>query len=426
MTRPAFSWKRLVPLSALLLVALFGLTQSAQADWIIRGDTIPAGQVIDNDVIITGTDVRVDGTVNGDLVALGSTVSVNGTVEGSAVAAGRTITLNGDVGGSVYVAATTLRLGPSFYVRHNVHFGGLLLDSQPGSQIGRDLVAAAIRARIGSKIGRGLQAIIALMSFNGQIGFDLEEPQPAPESSLERDAPQPVTEETGSTLLFVSALGHQVPGFAAPTRLAALQPEEEGPAVPEWLVTRLGELVALLLVGGLALWLIRPWFDRWLGRLRTKPLPATGFGVLGLIIFANAIWLAVLLGVMLIAVGIWLGNVTLWELAFLFWGIGLSLLVLALSLLALAVFYVSKVIVAYLVALLILERLVPRVIRYRVVVLLVGVLLYEVLRAIPTLGWVIEVIVVVLGLGAIWLGFRADEEPPAELIAESAVLETTP
>jgi hypothetical protein len=77
------------------------------------------------------------------------------------------------------------------------------------------------------------------------------------------------------------------------------------------------------------------------------------------------------------------------------------------------------VIVAYLAGRLILERLAPRAAEYRIVVPLLGLILYALLRSIPTIGWVIEVIVIVLGLGAIWLGLRK-QGPPAPQTAGEA------
>ena len=53
--------------TSLVLIALFSRTQSARADGIIQGDTVSAGQVVDNDAVMTGEDIVVDGTIKGDL-----------------------------------------------------------------------------------------------------------------------------------------------------------------------------------------------------------------------------------------------------------------------------------------------------------------------------------------------------------------------
>lgn len=395
----------------LAVLAWLALPGAARADWSIVGDTVPAGQVIDNDVLARGTDVVIDGTINGDLLALGSNVTVNGTVSGSLVAVGRNVTINGEVGGSTYTAARTLKLGPPAQVANNVHFAGLLLDSQSGSRIERDLVAASIRGRISSDIGRSLNAAILLLTFNGRIGSG----GTAPGVEAPGDAALPSQVEPGGVLLFVGSSAGKPLSLAAPARgsLYLQQDEDAGSVagIPEWLIARLGDLAVLLLVGGLVIWLRPILIQRPAERLRRKPLPAAGFGLLALTIAINAVAVAILLGVLLLVVGVWLGGVTLWTLAFLLWGIGYPALILAFALFALSVLYGSKVIVAEMVGRLILKRISPQALEYRILPLLLGLVLYVVLRSIPLLGWAIEIVVTVFGLGAIWVALRDQRSP---------------
>jgi hypothetical protein len=406
---------------ALAIVAWLAVPQPVRADWSIVGDTVPAGQVIDNDVLAQGTNVVIDGTINGDLLAVGSTVTVNGSVSGSLVTLARTVTVNGQVTGSVYVASRTLKLGSAADVVHNVHYIGLLLDSQPGSQIGRDLVAASVRSRISSDIGRGLNAAILLLTFNGQIGAGVEVPG--------EGAALPDRFEPGGTLLFVSSSAGRPPGLAAPALgIRSLQQDQERVAgVPEWLVDRLGDLAVLLLVGGLAIWLRPALIQRPAERLLGKPLLAGGYGLLALFIVPGVLAIVILLAVLLFFIGMWLGGVMLWELAFLLWGIGYPALILAISLFALAVLYGSKVIVADLAGRLILKRLAPQSLDAArgILPLLLGLVLYLLVRSIPFLGLAVEAFVTVFGLGALWLALRYAPSPapvPAELAVEADVV----
>jgi cytoskeletal protein CcmA (bactofilin family) len=406
--RWADRWIWLLGVLVLAVVAWLGLPQAALADWSIVGDTVPAGQVIENDVLARGTDVVIDGTINGDLFAFGSTVTVNGTVSGSLVAVGRTVTVNGEVDGSIYAVARTLNLGTPAYVANNVHFVGLLLDSQSGSRIGRDLVAASIRGRISSEIGRTLKAVILLMTFDGRIGGGVD--------ATGAGAMLPKQVGPGGTLFFVGSSAGKPLGFAAPALASLSQQQDESSGsvagIPEWLVARLGDLAVLLLIGGLTIWLRPVLIQRPAERLRRKPLPAAGFGLLALTIAINAVAIAILLGVLLFVVGIWLGGVTLWELAFLLWGIGYPALILGFSLFALTVMYGSKVIVADMFGTLILKWLAPQALEYRIMPLLLGLVLYVILRSIPLLGWAIDVLATIFGLGAIWVALR-DQSSPA-------------
>jgi cytoskeletal protein CcmA (bactofilin family) len=419
----AASWRdrlclRLLAALVVALAAWLLMPKAARADWSVVGDTVPSEQVIDNDVLATGTDVRIDGTINGDLLAIGSTVTVNGPVSGSLVAVGRTVVLNGDVGGSTYVLGRTLKLGEMADVLHNVHFAGLLLDSRSGSRIGRDLVAASLRGHISSQVGRALNAFVLLLTFNGRIGGGIDLP----------DAPgahggAPLLAGNGGLLLGVAlgpgdgpALHAALPIFS-PMIMDPMQQEEgetaqASAAIPEWLVSRLSDLLILLLLGGLVLWSRPALIQRPAEWLRRKPLPALGFGLLAVAVALNAVVIFILLVALLLIVGIWLGSVTLWTLAFILWGIGFPALLLACALFVVTVLYGSKVIVADLVGSLILKRLAPKAMEYRILPLLLGLVLYVVLRSIPILGWAIEGIVTILGLGAIWVAYRHRRSAP--------------
>jgi hypothetical protein len=206
------------------------------------------------------------------------------------------------------------------------------------------------------------------------------------------------------------ALHAALPIFS-PMILDPMQQEEgeaaqSSAAIPEWLVSRLSDLLILLLLGGLVLWLRPARIQRPAEWLRRKPLPVLGFGLLAVAVALNAVVIFLLFVALFLIVGIWLGSVTLWTLALILWGIGFPALLLALALFVVTVLYGSKVIVADLVGSLILKRLAPRAMEYRILPLLLGLVLYVVLRCIPILGWAIEGIVTILGLGAIWVAYR--------------------
>ena len=77
-----------ISLLFVMLVASVGTVSAAEFP---NGETIPAGQTIDDDVFISGENVVVDGTVNGILLASGQTVTVNGTVNGDAILMGERV-----------------------------------------------------------------------------------------------------------------------------------------------------------------------------------------------------------------------------------------------------------------------------------------------------------------------------------------------
>ena len=82
-------------------------------------------------------------------------------------------------------------------------------------------------------------------------------------------------------------------------------------------------------------------------------------------------------------------------------------MVLALSLLWLLIVYISKVIVSYHLVSWGGTALRPRWSAWLdVAALMIGTLLYTLLRSLPYVGWVIAVLVVALGMGSVWATYR--------------------
>ena len=112
-------------------------------------------------------------------------------------------------------------------------------------------------------------------------------------------------------------------------------------------------------------------------------------------------------------IGLWLGPRTTWTLTGVIWGLSYFGAGLALIVLWLFVFFVTKAIVAYSGAMLILERLSPAAARHRIIPLLIGLFLYVLIASIPTIGLVVDILMIALGLGATWLVYRSRSQSPA-------------
>jgi hypothetical protein len=178
----------------------------------------------------------------------------------------------------------------------------------------------------------------------------------------------------------------------------------------EWVVDRIEAYITYFIVGLIFMWLFPKYFNDWANKIRSSPLSVSGYGLLGLVIALNGFIVFLVIAALLLAIGLGLGYITLWQLAFYFWGIGFSSLVLAFFVFAVFVFYISKTIVAYLAGLLIMERFTQDPIKHKAFVFALGLLIYVLLAAIPYFGWVVGVIATTLGLGAVFLIFRESRE----------------
>lgn len=437
-------WTLTLGLTLMLVMGLAGIAFAADFR---AGDTITIGknEVIDDDLIITGQNVIVDGTINGDLVVAGRTIVVNGTVNGSLLTSGQSMTINGKVGGTLYAAGASLNVGPQAVIERNLFFGGYSIISAPGSLVKHDSSIGGYQAILKGEIQRDLLAGVGALELNGMVGrnaaINVGEPSTTVAPDFWRSFMQdemPATIQPGLRIgsdakivgkLNYTSLVEQTSGIAAQPQggvaystpmpatsgaqvgstsaaMSTVQPQNQ---VVRWLWSRLRELITLLVIGGLALWLLPKLFHRVVEQVETTPLPSTAWGFAVLILG----YLAAILAMVLLMVLIFgLGRLTLAGLAWGAFWCGTAGLSAFFAFFTLLVAYGSKVVVAYPIGRWILQRF-----RGDAAVdptgwqfgwpLFVGVLLYVLVVGIPYLGFVVSVIVTLLGLGAMWLSLRA-------------------
>lgn len=394
----------------LALVLLFAISRPAAAQGIVHSGTIPAGTVLDSDVIITGQTVAIDGTVNGNVFALGNQVAINGEVDGSLIALGQNVYIEGQVSGGTYLTALTLDMGPEANLGRDLYAVVVSLVTQPGASVERDLFALSLDAGLGGHVGRDSHALIGpIQLFNGlmrllgfeEIVIDLRFRPPAPPTE---SPPEP----SGSVDHLASARLAASPTYAQPLRASSAAGAN---VVTQWALRALRELGVLFVLGLLALWAFRRPLENSGEQLRARPWASTAYGLLGLVISINLFGVAILLWMLAFVLGVWIGYLNLWELTLAFWTAAFSAIGFAAAALWAFVAYGSKIVVAYLLGNWVFEKIYPPASRYKALPLLLGLLPYALLRAIPTLGWVIGVLVTAIGVGAAWLAYRVAEPP---------------
>lgn len=398
MTVQQKKWLQPVLLAALLVTMFFNLTQTAHAQGIIFGDTVPQGVTLDNDIILVGDDVLVDGNLNGNLLAIGRRVTISGTVDGSAIILAGIADIRNAINGSLYNASGETNLGANGLVGRDLYYAGGSLDVQPEASIGRDLFAFTGGAQLTKNIGRDVVAVIGpyemlkvlYKALNGKFNLP---PIEIPFLSL-----KPAARPAGG-LAAAAAVPFQLAGVGAASAAPSAQTSSvDWPVVGDLALGRLRELVVLLLIGGLLLWLMPARLETWVKRTMHKPWLLMLYG-LGYIIIAFAGAGVILF--MILAVSYGLAVLTLTNLAFLFGMLGTLVVGLAFFVFYLLAFYVSKVVVAELIGSLIVRKLAPNAAVHRFWPFLLGLFLYVLLVSIPYLGLVLSFLAVLLGFGAL-------------------------
>jgi len=433
----------------LMLSALLVSTQPASATSIDDDGKISSSETIDDDVLLSaqtvivdgtvngmvfafGNEITINGTVNGDLLAIASTVTISPTarVKGNVFAAGQTINIQGAVEGSVLVGGATLNLGYKATVNRNVYFGGYSFEAQNDTVINKDLSAGVYQAVLSGNLKGNANIDAAAIEIKGRIGGNATLKVEGPGDNQSKPffpsfgAPMPAPLPSGLRISPDAQIVGQLTYTSPVEQAASIQTQPKGgtvfqtPATQEqssrqspnpsityrvpflgWLFEFLRKLVTLLLLGALVIWLIPDLLQKAAAFLRSKPMPSLGMGAASLIIGYGG---AVIVGILLLALSLLLGLMTLESLSRIVSSVGLSSLGLLLVFFWLLVSFGSKLVVSYLIGDLLIEKIAPKATNRNVWVLLSGVSLYTLIASLPFIGWLIVLLVTLFGLGALW------------------------
>jgi len=432
----------LVALTALILASPARAFDSRSGDSII----IPEGDVVDDDLYLFGNTITIDGTVLGDVIAFGTTITVGktGIVEGDLMAAGQRITVNGQTQDDARIAGAVLQVGSSGSIGDDLISAGYSLNSEPGSQIGQDVVfgggQAILAGEVGGDVHVGANSLVIAGSVDGDVYAELGSAQDMPDFSpfsFIPNMPQIPTAPAGLTVqdgaqisgdLYYTSVqearlpagavagdtSHQIPEVPAEKPKIKVEPKREDGfwLVSRWFFSNLQGFLALLVVGLLMVWLFPKFIYNGVEALRTKPWPSLGWGFVSLIAFFFVV-MALIAAIAFLS--IFLGIITLGELVGMTLWAGFLALSAFLFAVVFAITYISKIIVSLLVGRWIIRQIKPEWAEKPWLPLIVGVILYAILASIPWLGNLFAFVVILFGLGALWLfGLARFQRNPAE------------
>lgn len=425
--------QRLLAITGLVLLAIFLAVPTAWAFEGRGGDVIviEAGEVIDDDLYVGAGEFTLDGTIKGDLVVAGGTIEINGTVEGDLIAAGQSVVVNGTVEDDARIAGYALRVGGE--VTDDLIAAGFSLEHESGSNVGGDLLFAGYQALLAGDVAGNVDAAGGAVKIAGSIGGDAKvdvsgaEPEAGmppgfpffPGLPTVSSVPSGLTVDEGASiggdLNYIANTEATIPpGVAAgettftpyvPEVTAKAEAVTPSPAARAglWFVGQLRRLITLLLVGAAMMWLVPDWTRKIAGIVQTRPLPSLGWGVVAIATFVLAMLVLFIATVLLAVV---FGVITLGELAGRFAVLGGIVMGTTAFGFSITWAYVTKIVISLLLGQLIFGLLKSTAAEHRWWPMLLGVLIFVIVTAIPVLGWLATLATVLLGLGAVWLWGR--------------------
>jgi cytoskeletal protein CcmA (bactofilin family) len=304
--------------------------------------------------IMIGPDETYD-----SIEGVAGTIIVRGTVTGDVDAAAGTVhvTEDGQVGGDIEAAAGTVRIDGT--VTGNVSVVGGTVEIGETAQIGGDLDVgasyAAVHGTVNGSVSAGAEALVLgpTASVGGDFRYDA--------ASFTRDPEASVTGNVVQDDSIGDEAGANADRFA----------------LPSWVGVVYGLLVNFLL-GGLLLAVFPSFSSRVAARIAERPAASGGVGLLTLIAvpLVLVVLLLTIVGIPLSLVGAVVFGVTIWVAA-------------VYGQFAVGAWALSRA-----------DR------DNRWLALAVGLIGFAILGAIPVVGWVFELLALLLGLGALALTLR--------------------
>ena len=345
--------------------------QAAAADLRQGSDvTVGPGETVNDDIYAGAGTVSISGTVNGNVVAGGGTITVSGAISRDLIIGGGTINVTGHVGGSIIAAGGNVTVnGP---VAQDIVVTGGTIDIGSGATIGRDLVVAGGSATVSAPIARRVQVSSGSLTLRSRVGGDVR----GRVDHLKLDGAQ-----IGGNLDYTSDNQvEEVNGAAVAGTTTRHTPVDRSGGAGNGFLSWLRGLIGIVGLGLLRIFLLPGLSSRAIDTERAQPWASFGIGAAILVITPIVALIVFIVGI--IIGGWWLG-----------------LLLIPLWILALAVGYAVS---GFLLGRLIFARLGWG--RYHdAFALLGGLFVLTVVALIPVIGWLIGLVAVMLGVGALAL-----------------------
>ena len=146
---------------------------------------------------------------------------------------------------------------------------------------------------------------------------------------------------------------------------------------------------------------------------------------MGLVLSGAIVGAFILVFILILMTGIWVGRFTFWNISWLLWSVAFPFTAFVFAVFMVFLNYGTKTITSYALSTYVFDRFGARAGRLRWLLLILGLIIYVMLRAIPTLGWVIAVVVTAWGIGAAWLA-RQNRRALAASVAAAAAVPVVP
>lgn len=402
------------------------------------GNVLVVSTDVNDDFYAIARTFTLNATIHGDLIVAAQTITIEpgGVVEGDLLAAGQDIIIQGEIKGDARIAGGVLIVSSTGKINEDLVAAGYSLQLDPGSQVGTangtvggNVVFGGSQASLSGNIAKDVDMAGEGLELNGAVAGSMKVyvgQQKAERFPLETLPGLNRAQQIQGGLIFGSqAKINGTLDYTSPEQVsvpAAVIANEKVTFHQQsfywqrthtsrtvtaldratgWFLTQFRWFLSLLLVGLLLAWVVPELTRKSSEHLQGKPLHSLGWGFIS--IFALIFGILSLI-VIIITLSVLLGILKLTGLLAFIIIIGFIALFVLLLIYVAAAVLVSKVVVSYLGGKLLLGRIKADWAKSRIWPLVLGLVVFVLLTAIPFyIGQFINIVLILLGLGALWM-----------------------
>ncbi|MBL6815151.1 MAG: hypothetical protein ISQ65_07915 [Pseudomonadales bacterium] len=157
-------------------VSLFGMAPPSHALEVIHQEdavVIDASEIINDTLIVAAQDVTVHGTIEGNLFVAAEIVTVTGNVAGTLIAFAEDILVTGNVGGMTVTAGDSVEFEAAM-LDGDLWLAGDSIELDRDTMANGNLVSGSSSLDIAGSVAKDLLAGAERVSISGQVGEDVE------------------------------------------------------------------------------------------------------------------------------------------------------------------------------------------------------------------------------------------------------------
>ena len=329
------------------------------------GDIVEIYGVVNGDVVVAGGQLLINGVINGDLLAAGGSISLSGEIAQDARIAGGQLLINGKIGRNLTAVGGNIEVAESAEIAGGAIFaGGNVTVEAP---IGGEMYVGAGNLTLANQVDGNVQAVVGTLrltsnaKINGDFTFYSDEDPLIDESAIvsgtitKRDPPQD----------FRSFDTDDIKGFGSGARSSF----------------KLASFLTTLVFGLLMIRFVPNYTKGVAYTVRDKIWKSLGYGLLSLILIPVVAFI-----LLITVIGFPIGLLFVFSYVF--------------------YIYLAKIFIAVCIGDYLYEKLGRNKTQYLPYVL--GLVVYYVLTWIPIIGGLVNLVVLLLGLGAAVLYCRVN------------------